>query len=71
MKEINSRKKGSLVLHKETVKQLTGVALADVGGGVAAPANKTVKVAEFSGGPQCTAGIACTFNWSCSCICNA
>jgi len=70
MKETNSRKKGSLVLNKETVKQLTGAALADVAGG-AVPQQKTgQQVAEFSGGPQCTAGLACTFNWTCSCICH-
>ncbi len=68
MKETKSRK--GLVLNKETVKTLTGAALAEVGG-AAGPQQKTVKVADFSNGPVCTGGIACTFNWSCSCVCNA
>lgn len=59
---MNTKKKSSLVLNKETVRQLENEALDKVGGGAGG------KVA-FSGGPQCTGGIACTFNWSCSCGC--
>ena len=59
----NNRKKGSLALNKETVRQLENTTLDQVGGGQG-------KLA-FSGGPQCTGGIACTFNWSCSCACQA
>ena len=55
-----------LVLHHETVRRLSSPKLDNVGGGVAQIAGGPKTVAEFSGGPVCTGGIACTFNWTCS-----
>jgi hypothetical protein len=60
-----TKKTTKLSLNQETVRQLSDKTLGDVNGGAAAGP----KVMMFSGGPQCTAGLACTFNWSCTCGC--
>ena len=59
-----------LVLHHETVRRLSSPKLDNVGGGVAQNAGgPRPTIAEFSGGPQCTAGLACTFALTCSVGC--
>jgi hypothetical protein len=68
MKDSKKRKPArKLALHPETVRRLSSPKLDHVGGGVGPI--KIGTIAEFSGGPQCTAGWACTMAMGCSVGC--
>jgi hypothetical protein len=68
MKKDSKKRKAArkLVLQHETIKRLSSPKLDDIAGGVVQIGGGPRTVAEFSGGPVCTGGIACTFNWTCS-----
>lgn len=57
-----TRKVGKLTLNPETVRQLSDNTLDGVGGGV----GTAPQPLEFSGGPMCTGGLACTMAMGCS-----
>jgi len=66
---MNKKRKAArkLVLHQETLARLSSPKLDKIAGGAPGGAGPQVRtIAEFSGGPVCTGGIACTFNWTCS-----
>ena len=58
-----------LVLHHETVRRLSSPKLDTVAGGVIQIGGGPRTVADFSGGPQCTGGWACTMAMGCSVGC--